>query len=283
MTNRIVSRIDLLVLLALISAWVTGCMGIGAEPVGIFSTITPTNPSQEITVAAAADLQFAFQDIAALFEKETGCEVNLVFGSTGQLVQQIENGAPYDLIASANIEYVDRLAEQDLVIPDSIALYAQGRITIAVNKDSGIDATTLNDLLKEDIRHIAIANPDHAPYGLAAKQALISGGVWESVQDKIVYAENIRQALQYVQSGDAQAGIIALSVANVPEVTWTLLDDSLHEPLDQALAVIASSPNPRLASQFAQYVTSEPGGEILLSYGFVLPGQGPDLQIFTTP
>ena len=283
MVEKAIRKSPLFILLTALIVLASGCVSLPAEPIVVFTTRAPENAPDEITVAAAADLQFAFADIAALFEEETGYKVNLVFGSTGQLVQQIENGAPYDLIASANIDYVERLAEQGLVIPESIALYAQGRITLAVNEASGVDATALSDLLKDEVQHIAIANPDHAPYGLAAKQALISSGLWENVQHKIVFAENIRQALQYVQSGDAEVGIIALSVVNVPEIKWTLLDDSLHEPLDQALGVISSSPHPELAAQFASFVNSEQGGEILESYGFVLPGEEPDLQKFTAP
>ncbi len=226
-------------------------------------------------MAAAADLQFAFSEIATLFEQDTHYKVRLVFGSTGQLVQQIENGAPYDLIASANIAYVDRLAEQNLVLTDSVALYAQGRIVLAVNRASGVSVIALDDLRKTEISHIAMANPEHAPYGLAAKQALQTSGVWEDVQNKIVYAENVRQALQYIQSGDAQAGIIALSVANVPEISWTLIDDSLHEPLDQALAVTSSSAHPELAAQFAAYINGEKGRPIMRRYGFILPGETP--------
>jgi molybdate transport system substrate-binding protein len=230
-------------------------------------------PPREITIAAASDLQFAFQDIAELFEQETGQRVRLVFGSTGLLTQQIEHGAPYDLIAAANIEYVERLSAQDLVLDDSIALYARGRIVLAANRKAGLTATELADLLDPSIRHIAIANPEHAPYGVAAQEALQSAGIWEELQGKIVRGENVRQALQYVQSGDAQVGILALSVADVPEITWTLIDDDLHEPLDQALAVLASSKEPDLARQFASHINGQAGRPVMRQYGFLLPGE----------
>jgi molybdate transport system substrate-binding protein len=198
-------------------------------------------------VAAAADLQFAFPEIAAAFEQETGRPVRLVFGSTGQLTQQIENGAPYDLFAAANIAYVQRLAEQGLVLEDSIALYARGHLVLAVNRKAGVNAEALEDLLDPSIQHIAIANPEHAPYGMAAQEALQSAGLWEALQDKLVRGETVRQALQFVQSGDAQVGIVALSVAEVPEVTWTLIDQDLHKPIDQALAILTSSKNQEAA------------------------------------
>ncbi len=237
------------------------------------SSATPTTQQPEITVAAAADLQFAFSDIARLYEQQTGRKVTLVFGSTGQLVQQIENGAPFDLIAAANISYVDRLVEQGLAVKDSAALYARGRIVLAVNKNSGIQATRLDDLLSDRIRHIAIANPEHAPYGLAAKQAFESLGIWERVQPKLVLAENVRQALQFVQTGDAEAGIISLSVAAVPEITWTLIDGSLHQPLDQALAILTASKQPEIAADFIAYINGEHGRPIMRQYGFLLPDE----------
>ena len=268
------------------SLGLTSCAG------GGLLTESPTATEQasqgEIIIAAAADLQFAFQDIAEIYEHETGQQVRLVFGSTGLLTQQIEHGAPYDLIAAANQEYVDRLLGQDLVLPDSIKLYARGRIVLAVNRQTGLALDKLEDLLEADIHHIAIANPQHAPYGVAAMQALQTSGLWEQVQDKLVLGENVRQALQYVQSGDAQAGIIALSVANVPEITWTLIDEGLHVPLDQSLAVLTSAKEPELAAQFAAYINGETGRPIMRQYGFVLPGEpvvqsGPDSAQFEQP
>ncbi len=235
--------------------------------------ISTTKSPVELTVAAAADLQFAFTEIGALYEQETGNKVTFSFGSTGQLAQQIENGAPFDLFAAANISFVDDLAKKNLVVSDTVALYARGRIVLAVNRASGINAASLNDLLSEKITHIAIANPEHAPYGVAAKEALQSAGVWEQVENKIVYGENVRQALQFVQTGDAQVGIISLSVANVPEITWSLIDNSLHNPLDQALAVVSSSSHKKEAQSFAIFINGTLGRPIMQKYGFVLPGE----------
>jgi molybdate transport system substrate-binding protein len=247
-------------------------------------TATAMKPSRaELTVAAAADLQFAFSDLAALFEEQTGHKITLVFGSTGQLSQQIENGAPYDLFAAANIEYIHRLAGQRLVLEDSIALYARGRIVLAANRQAGIEVVDLEDLLNPQIRHIAIANPEHAPYGVAAKQALESAGLWEAVEQKLVFGENIRQALQFVQTGDAEAGIVALSVADVPEITWVLIDDGLHKPLDQALAILASSRHAELAGQFAGFINSESGRPVMRRYGFILPGEVPLIKPDVAP
>jgi molybdate transport system substrate-binding protein len=246
--------------------------------------LNPTSQVEEITVAAAADLQFAFTDIANLYEQQTGQKVTLVFGSTGQLVQQIENGAPFDLVAAANISYVDQLVDHGLAIRESAALYARGRIVLAVNRKAGVQAEKLEDLLSEKIQHIAIANPEHAPYGLAAKQALQTLGLWDQLQSKLVYGENVRQALQFVQTGDAEAGIISLSVANVPEITYTLIDETLHKPLDQALAILTASKNPKLAGDFIAFINGEYGRPIMRQYGFLLPDEISNLSTQqTTP
>ncbi len=232
-----------------------------------------TGSAVEITVAAAADLQFAFTEIAKLYEQRSGHKVILVFGSTGQLVQQIENGAPFDIMAAANITYIDRLIEKGLVDPDSAALHARGRIVLAANKNMAEPVTELKDLLSDPIKRVAIANPEHAPYGLAAKQALQTAGLWEEIQPKLVYGENVRQTLQFIQTGDAEAGIIALSVAEVPEITWTLIDDRLHSPLDQALAITTYCKNPALAAEFIAFINGEVGRPIMQSYGFLLPDE----------
>jgi molybdate transport system substrate-binding protein len=275
----LMSRVRRFILVGLLVS-LAGCVNV--LPFFPPATSTPTAPPEQITVAAAADLQFAFTEIAALFEDDTGVKVNLVFGSTGQLTQQIENGAPYDLTAAANQAYIDRLAAQDLVLPESVALYAQGHIVLAVNRQPGHKALGLQDLMQPEITRVAIANPEHAPYGVAAMQALQTAGLWEQIQPKLVLAENVRQALQYIQSGDAEAGIIALSVADVPEIEWTLIDDEFHAPLNQALAVVTSSTHPDLAANFAAYINGEKGRPIMRRYGFILPGEEPlrphDLQ-----
>lgn len=240
-----------------------------ANPPGVQSaaTIPP------LTVAAAADLQNAFTELAARFEDRTGQPVTLVFGSTGQLAQQIENGAPFDLFAAANIAFVDQLRDKGLVFDDSVALYAEGRLVLAINRQAGVEADALDDLLDPAIQRIAIANPEHAPYGTAAREAIINAGLEDALEPKLVYGENVRQALQFIQTGDAQAGIVALSIADAPEITWTLIDAELHNPLRQALAVVKSSTRPEAARAFAAFINGEEGRPIMQRYGFVLPGE----------
>jgi molybdate transport system substrate-binding protein len=230
-------------------------------------------PVEPLLVAAASDLQFAFGEIGPLFEAETGQPVIFTFGSTGNLTTQIENGAPFDILAAANVAFVDRLTAQGLTIPETQQLYAQGRIVLVVNRQAGIRATTLDDLLDPAITRISIANPEHAPYGMAAREALQSAGVWAAIEDKLVLGENVSQALQFVQTGDAPVGIVALSIADVPEVAGTLIDDDLHEPINQALAVINNTPREEAARAFVDFVNSPAGREIMRRYGFLLPGE----------
>ena len=238
----------------------------------------PTTASQELTVAAAASLQFAFPEIAAQFEQQTGARVTLVFGSTGQLTQQIENGAPYDLLAAADLAHIRQLADENLLLTDTIAVYARGQIVLAVNRTSGAAAADLYDLLSPEIRHVAIANPAYAPYGAAARQALQAAGVWDEIQAKLVLGETVRQTLQYVQNGDAEVGVIPLSEANVPEITWTLIDPGLYDPIDHALAVIHGAEHEALARRFAAFVAAPTARAILQNYGFTFPAPEADTR-----
>ena len=232
-----------------------------------------TASNEPLLVAAAADLQFAFTDLGEKFKEQTGQDVKFTFGSTGNLTTQIENGSPFDILAAANVAFVDRLKEQDLIIPDTQQLYAQGRIVLAVNREAGAQATELEDLLEPAISRVAIANPDHAPYGQAAKEALQSASIWDALQPKLVLGENVRQTLQFIQTGDAPAGIVALSIAEVPEVTYTLLPAELHNPLNQSIAVIKSTPREAAARAFLEFVNGPEGRPVMKQYGFLLPGE----------
>lgn len=246
------------------------------QPLIFSATQTPESTgdaSAPLLVAAAADLRFAFSEIGELFTEETGQEVKFVFGSTGNLTTQIENGAPFDAFAAANIAYIDRLKDQGLIIPETQQLYAQGRIVLAVNRQAGIEATGLEDLLSPAITHIAIANPNHAPYGVAAQQALQSAGLWDAVQPRLVLGEDVRQTLQFVQTGDAPVGIVALSVANVPEISYSLIPAEMHNPLKQSMAVVASTSRADTARAFLDFVQGAEGRTVMKHYGFLLPGE----------
>ena len=228
---------------------------------------TTTAPA-ELTVAAASDLTPAFEELGREFESATKTKVVFVFGSTGMLTRQIENGAPFDLFAAANVSYIDELDQKGFIIPDSKSIYARGRITLWTTNDSPIRLQGIADLARPEVQRVAIANPDHAPYGLAAKQALQSAGVWDRVQPKLVYGDNIRQTLQYAQTGNVEVAIVALSLSVQSNGRWTLIPEELHQPIDQGIAVLKSSKKEQAARAFANFINSPHGKAIMKKYGF---------------
>lgn len=230
-----------------------------------------------LTVAGAADLTPAFQELGVLFTQQTGIEVVFNFGSTGQLAQQIEQGAPVDVFAAANQSYIHELEQAGLVIADTVALYAQGRITLWTRADSELTFKSLEDLTQEGVNRIAIANPEHAPYGVAAREALESAGLWETIQPKLIPGENIAQTLQYAETGNVDVALVALSlsIAAGDVGRYVLIPADLHNPLNQALAVVGSTEHEAEARQFAAFVNSEAGREVMRRYGFILPGEEP--------
>lgn len=230
-----------------------------------------TENEDKIVVAAAADLNFVLKELASGFERETGTKVVISFGSTGMLAQQIESGAPFDAFFAADQKYVNELAGRGFILQEGIVNYAQGRLALVVNKSSGVTLAGIKDIVQSKVMHIAIANPDHAPYGRAAVEALKSAGVYEAVKVKLVFGENIRQALQFVQTGNAQAGIVALSIADVPEVSHSTIDATLHSPLNQGAGIVKASKNREKAGSFIKYVIGKNGRAVLEKYGFIVP------------
>lgn len=228
-----------------------------------------------LTVSAAADLAPAFEELGSLFGRETGIKVTFNFGSTGQLAQQIDQGAPVDLFAAANVSFVEELERKNLIIPDTKALYAQGRITLWTRGDGPLKLERLEELARPEVRHIAIANPEHAPYGEAAREALKSVGVWELVSSKLVFGENVRQTLQYAETGNVDAAVVALSLSVQSNGRWVLIPDKLHKPLNQSLAVIRGTRHEAEARRFASFINSPQGRPIMRNYGFILPGEEP--------
>lgn len=242
----------------------------------------PTNPQARatLTVSAAADLTPAFGEIGREFTAETGHQVIFNFGSTGQLAQQISQGAPVDLFAAASLSYIEELERAGLIVPDTRQVIGRGRIVLWQRADSPLAVERVADLARPEVRRVAIANPDHAPYGVAARAALRSAGVWEAVQPKLVLGENVRQALQYAETGNVDVAIVALSLsvpaaaaADVPG-RFTLVPEELYPPLDQGLAVIRGTQAEAAARAFAAWVVSPRGQAIMRKYGFTL-GQEP--------
>jgi molybdate transport system substrate-binding protein len=232
--------------------------------------------AQTVKVAAAADLKFAMDELATEFEKGSGAKLDVTYGSSGNFLTQIRNGAPFDLFFSADSEYPKKLEGVGLAEPGTLREYAVGHIVIWTPRDSGIDAAKAGwqSLLDQRVKKIAIANPDHAPYGRAALAALKKAGIYEQVKDKLVYGENISQAAEFVQSGNAQAGIIALSLAVSPAIKngnrWEIPADS-YLAIKQAAVMLKASKNKAAARRFLDFVSGPQGLEILQRYGFTVP------------
>jgi molybdate transport system substrate-binding protein len=235
-------------------------------------------PCGTVTVAAASDLTYAMNEITASFEKATGCTVRLSIGSSGNFLTQIENGAPFDVFFSADIAYPKKLETEGLAAPGSTYLYAIGKIVLWMRNDSRVDVSRGFSALRDPAVHkIAIANPEHAPYGRAAEEALRKIGIYDAVKDRLVLGENISQAAQFVESGNAQVGIIALSLAVSPEMKdkgnyWDI-PENLHGPIEQGVVVLKGSQNPRGARQFLEYIKMPATAALLERYGFVLPAR----------
>jgi molybdate transport system substrate-binding protein len=233
--------------------------------------------AQEITVAAAADLQFAMQDVAARFQKQTGKTVKLIYGSSGNFFQQIQNGAPFDMFFSANLDYPKKLEAAGLVEPGSFYQYAKGKIVIWVRNDSTLDLSSgMQVLLDPSVKKIAIANPQHAPYGQAAVAAMQKENVYDKVKDKFVLGENISQAASFVVSGSADVGIVALALALSPNMKdkgrYVEVSGDEYPPIEQACVIILSSKNKETARQFLSFIKTDAIANALHTYGFDVPG-----------
>ena len=232
--------------------------------------------AEKVTIAAAADLKFAMDELVTAFKNANpGAQADVVYGSSGNFYTQIKQGAPYDLFFSADIDYPQQLVSSGLAASD-VKPYAFGRIVLW---SSTLDASrmTLESLADSKIARIAIANPQHAPYGKRAQEALQATGMWDKIEAKLVYGENIAQTAQFVESGNAQVGIIALSLAVNPELAskggYWLIPEKLYQPLEQAYVITKRAENNELARHFGDYMASKPARAIMMKYGFVLPGE----------
>jgi len=232
--------------------------------------------AEKVTIAAAADLKFAMDEVVGTFKKTSPAdEVDVIYGSSGKFSTQLQQGAPYDMFFSADITFPRELAKAGLAASD-VKPYAVGRIVLW---SASMDASkmTLASLTDPRITRIAIANPKHAPYGKRAEEALRASGLWEKVEPKLVYGENIAQTAQYAQTGNAQVGIVALALAVNPELaskgTYWLIPDKLHAPLEQAFIITKRAGRNAAARRFADYMSSKPARAVMTRYGFVLPGE----------
>jgi molybdate transport system substrate-binding protein len=232
--------------------------------------------AQSITVAAAADLQFAMQDVAVQFQKQTGKEVKLIYGSSGNFFQQLQNGAPFDMFFSANLDYPKKLQAAGLTEPGSYYEYAKGKIVLWISKDSRLDLNLgLKVLLDPSVKKIAVANPQHAPYGQGAVAAMQKEAVYDQVKDKFVLGENVSQTASFVTSGSVDIGFIALSLALSPNLKdkgqYFEIPASDYPPIQQACVILSSSKNKETARQFLAFIKTAAVSDLLRRYGFDVP------------
>jgi molybdate transport system substrate-binding protein len=239
---------------------------------------TTAGSAQELRVAAASDLRYAMQEIATHFEKETGNKVSISYGSSGNYYNLIQNGGPYDLFFSADIEYPRNLEAAGLIVPGSLYEYATGKLVLWVPQNSPLDlGKGIDVLLDSRVKKIAIANPSHAPYGRAAVAAMQNARVYDRVQEKLVRGDNISQTAQFVQMGNADIGFIALSLAISPTMKSTgrfvEVPVPTYPPIKQAAAIVKASKQQDLARRFLDYFEKPESAEILRQYGFVIPSK----------
>jgi molybdate transport system substrate-binding protein len=244
----------------------------------LFCFLAPRLSSQDkgLRIAAASDLKFAMSVLATQYENQTGTKLDVTYGSSGNFFSQIQNGAPFDIFFSADIDYPKKLEAAGLTVPGTLHEYAVGHIVIWMPPEMQISLATQgwNALLDPRVTKIAIAKPEHAPYGRAAVAALKKAGIYDRVAAKFVYGENISQTAQFVQSGNAQAGIVALSLAISPAMKdgkrWDIPAD-LYPPIEQGVAVLKNAANQTAARAFLEFIKTGTARTILAQYGFAFP------------
>ena len=232
-------------------------------------------PKREVTVAAAANLGEVFRALGPQFEAATGIHPVFSFASTAQLALQIENSAPYDVYAAADVEHVLQLEKKGLLLPRSRAVYATGILALWIPPGSAAKVDGPAGLVRSNVRVIAIAKPELAPYGQAARETLQHLGIWDRVQARVVYADNINMAKQYGASGNADAVFTAYSLVIKEAGKVIKVDEKLHLPIDQALGIVAASKHLDRAQQFVEYLLRGKGRDVLGNSGYRLPSAHP--------
>ncbi len=228
---------------------------------------------REIRVAAASDLQKAFEEVGKEFAAKTGITPVFDFGSSGLLAKQIEQGAPYSLYAAANKKFAEQAAKSGHCDEHSIQMYARGRL-VAWSAAGVAAPKQLAELTDPRFKKIGIANPDHAPYGTAAKQALEKAGVWSQIEDRIVLGDSVSATMVHAKTGNVDVALVALSLALVTDGgSFLQIDQGMHDPLDQALVVCGTGDDAAAARQLVDFIGSREGREIMTRYGFLLPGE----------
>lgn len=238
--------------------------------IGAFLLLAASAQAAELHVAAAANLSNVLPELSAAFERQTQIHIVPSFAATAQLTQQIENGAPFDVFLAADVEHIDQLIKGGFVAADSRQIYARGQLAVLAPRRTDIHG--LLDLTKPDVRAIGIAKPELAPYGEAAIETLKNAGLWDKVKKKIVYAPSISIAKQFADTGNTEASFTALAlIIGQPGGGEFIVDAKLHQPIDQALGIVAKSKEQKNARAFTNFLKGPQGGEILKRFGYLQP------------
>ena len=228
------------------------------------------NPD-EINVAAAANLTDAFTELGKAFTSRTGVRIVYSFGATADLARQIENAAPYDVFASADVETIDLLDSKGLIIEGTRKLYARGRLVLWTPPGARFTITRIEDLNRSEVERVGIAKPDVAPYGRATIETLRSLNLWPQLEPKIIYGQNVSQIKQYVATGNVDAGFIPMALAHDGSGHVIEIDDRLHQPINQAIAIVKTSQKQQAARDFIEFLMSQEGQALLERYGYRRP------------
>ena len=258
------------------ASWTLAAFGVMVGSIGCSrSEAAPSKANGEVVrIAAASDLAGTLEELESRFERRTGVELTVSFGSSGLFAKQLEQGAPFDVFLAANASFVEQVIQSGACDGATRAFYARGRLGLFTRGDAGGPAS-LRDLSDPTYRRIAIANPEHAPYGRAAREALTKSRLWETLEPRIVYAENVRQALQMAESGNADAAIVSFSHAERAKGGKALeVDRSLYTPLDQMLVVCKNGKNSGSGAAFVRYLASPEAREVFSKGGFLPPSHG---------
>jgi len=225
----------------------------------------------EINVAAAANLTDAFTELGKEFTKRTGLRVVYSYGATADLARQIEQDAPFDVFASADVENVERLEGKGLLASGGMKPYARGRLVVWTPPGARLTLTKIEDLARAEVERIGIAKPDIAPYGRASVEALRALNLWPQLESKVVYGQNVSQVRQYAATGNVDAAFIPLALVRAGEGRTIEVDERLHKPINQAIAVLKNSQKQEAARRFVEFVLSEEGQALLERYGYRKP------------
>ena len=227
--------------------------------------------SPSLTIAAASNLTDAFAEIGPRFTSKTGIRVVFSFGATADLAKQIENGAPFDVFAAADTEHVEQLERKGLLTPGTRALYARGRLVMWLPPGSNLKVERIQDITAKAFERIAIAKPDVAPYGRATVESLKALGIWNQIEARVIYGQNVSQTKQYAATGNAEVAFIPLALVKPGEGSYLEVSEESHQPIDQALGIIKDSAKQAAAKQFVDFLLSAEGQEILAKQGYTKP------------